>query len=53
MVDVNNSFGFELLQKLYQDEIHKKDDLIILFIHWYLIKSGFRCIGIGDEVSLD
>jgi len=23
--------------------------VIILFVHWYLTKSGFRCIGIGDE----
>ena len=54
MVDVtNNVFGFELFQKLYHDDIHKKEDVIILFMHWYLTKSGFRCIGIGDDVSSD
>lgn len=53
MVDVNSVFGFELFEKLYHDDIHKKEDVIILFVHWYLTKSGFGCIGIGDEVSFD
>lgn len=53
MTDSTNMFGFELLQKVHHDEIHKKEDVIILFIHWYLVKCGFRCIGIGDEVSPD
>jgi len=53
MANVNNVFGFELFQKLYHDDIHKKEDVLILFVHWYLSKSGFRCIGIGDEVSSD
>lgn len=53
MTDVSATFGFEIIQKLYDNEIQKKEDVIILFIHWYLIKSGFRCIGIGNEVSLD
>ncbi|KYN02302.1 PREDICTED: proteasome inhibitor PI31 subunit [Cyphomyrmex costatus] len=48
---VNSVFGFELFQKLYHDDIHKKEDVIILFVHWYLTKSGFRCIGIGDEAA--
>ncbi|XP_012056773.1 PREDICTED: proteasome inhibitor PI31 subunit [Atta cephalotes] len=54
MVDVtNNVFGFELFQKLYHDDIHKKEDVIILFMHWYLTKSGFRCIGIGDDAAFN
>ncbi|KAG5321905.1 PSMF1 inhibitor, partial [Pseudoatta argentina] len=54
MIDVtNNVFGFELFQKLYHDDIHKKEDVIILFIHWYLTKSGFRCIGIGDDAAFN
>lgn len=51
MVDTNNIFGFELFQEIYNKQITKKEDLLILFIHWYLIKQGFRCIGIGDSVS--
>ncbi|XP_011632889.1 proteasome inhibitor PI31 subunit [Pogonomyrmex barbatus] len=53
MTDSNDVFGFELFQKLYHDDIHKKEDVIILFVHWYLTKSGFRCIGIGDDVAFD
>lgn len=53
MTDASNMFGFELLQKLHHDEIHKKEDVIILFIHWYLVKCGFRCIGIGDKKTFN
>ncbi|XP_011875918.1 PREDICTED: proteasome inhibitor PI31 subunit [Vollenhovia emeryi] len=53
MTDVNSVFGFELFQKLYHDDIGKKEDVIILFVHWYLTKAGFRCIGIGDETVFD
>ncbi|XP_011170589.1 proteasome inhibitor PI31 subunit [Solenopsis invicta] len=53
MADVNRVFGFELFQKLYHDEIQKKEDVIILLVHWYLVKSGFRCIGIGNETVSD
>lgn len=51
MDDANRVFGFELLQEIYDTQIAKKEDILILFVHWYLIKQGFRCIGIGDSVS--
>lgn len=44
-------FGFELLQKLVDNDICKKEDVIILFVHWYIIKCGFKCLGYGDSVS--
>ena len=53
MADATSTFGFELFQKLHHDEIHKKEDVIILFIHWFLTKCGFRCIGIGDEKTFN
>lgn len=46
-------FGFELLQKLTDNEICKKEDVIILFVHWYIIKCGFKCIGLGDSKTFD
>lgn len=49
MADVNFTFGFELLQSLYDSQISKKEDVLILFVHWYLIKNSFRCIGLGDS----
>lgn len=50
--DLNNTFGFELLNKLYDTQVTKKEDILILFVHWYCIKNGFRCIGLGDSVSI-
>lgn len=45
-------FAFELLNRLVDNQLCKKEDVIILFGHWFLIKNGFRCIGLGDSVSL-
>lgn len=53
MAKASDTFGFEILHKLYQNEMQKKEDVIILFAHWYLVKCGLRCIGIGDNVSFD
>ncbi|XP_033339324.1 proteasome inhibitor 31 kDa [Megalopta genalis] len=49
MVDVNSTFGFEVFQSLYDSQISKKEDVLILFVHWYFIKNSFRCIGLGDS----
>lgn len=51
MVDEMDMFGFELLQNLYDNQILKKEDALILFIHWCFIKNGFRCLSLGDTVS--
>lgn len=47
--DLSNTFGFELLNKLYDTQVTKKEDILVLFVHWYFIKNGFRCIGLGDS----
>ncbi|XP_076384811.1 proteasome inhibitor PI31 subunit-like isoform X2 [Megalopta genalis] len=49
MVDVNSTFGFEVFQSLYDSQVSKKEDVLILFVHWYFIKNSFRCIGLGDS----
>ncbi|XP_015600904.1 proteasome inhibitor PI31 subunit [Cephus cinctus] len=49
----NNTFGFELLYKVSENQISKKEDVIILLAHWFFIKNGFRCIGFGDSKTLD
>ncbi|XP_033209628.1 proteasome inhibitor PI31 subunit [Belonocnema kinseyi] len=51
--DLNNTFGFELLNKIYDSQVTKKEDVLILFVHWYFIKNGFRCIGLGDSKTHD
>ncbi|KOX67905.1 Putative proteasome inhibitor [Melipona quadrifasciata] len=53
MVDASNVFGFELVQEIYSNQIARKEDVLILFVHWYLIKHGFRCIGIGDSKAFE
>lgn len=45
-----DNFGFELLNKLVDSQLKKKEDVIILVSHWYFVKVGFRCIGLGDSV---
>ncbi|XP_012259462.2 proteasome inhibitor PI31 subunit [Athalia rosae] len=51
--EICDIFGYELLYKLVEKQIKKKDDVLITLVHWYLIKSGFRCIGTGDAKSFD
>lgn len=53
MGEENNTFGFELVQSLYDNQIVKKEDVLILFVHWYLIKHGFKCIGLGDSKAFN
>ncbi|KAK2582246.1 hypothetical protein KPH14_004592 [Odynerus spinipes] len=51
--NTETTFGFELLLKLTDNDICKKEDVIILFVHWYIIKCGFKCIGLGDSKTFD
>lgn len=43
-------FGWDLTYKTVEKDIKQKSDVIVAFIHWNLMKRGFRNIGIGDEV---
>uniref|UniRef100_A0A182R7E5 Proteasome inhibitor PI31 subunit n=1 Tax=Anopheles funestus TaxID=62324 RepID=A0A182R7E5_ANOFN len=46
-------FGLEMLWKLEQEKVTKKSDLMILLVHWYLMKNGFRNVGVGDDKTLE
>ncbi|XP_015183422.1 PREDICTED: proteasome inhibitor PI31 subunit [Polistes dominula] len=46
-------YGFELLQKTVDNDIRKKEDAIILLVHWYLIKCGFKCLGYGISKTFE
>lgn len=46
-------YGFELLQKTVDSDIRKKEDAIILLVHWYLVKCGFKCLGYGVSRIFD
>lgn len=45
-------FGWDLTFKTVENDIKRKADVIVAFIHWNLTKRGFKSIGIGDERSL-
>lgn len=46
-------YGWDLLYKTIENVVTKKDDLLIALAHFVLTKhSKFRCIGIGDDVSI-
>lgn len=49
--EFENTFGFELLYRNSSGGIAKKEDILVLFVHWYFIKNEFKCLGIGDSVS--
>jgi proteasome inhibitor subunit 1 (PI31) len=51
--DSENSFGFELLFNISGTQVTKKEDILILFVHWYFIKNKFKSLGIGDSVNND
>lgn len=41
--------GLEVLYTCFQDSITCAHDAVVCFVHWELIKAGYRCIGSGDE----
>lgn len=49
--DLGNIFGFELLYKSVENQLNKKEDVLIALVHWYFVKTGFRCLGTGDSVT--
>ncbi|OXU22164.1 hypothetical protein TSAR_000639 [Trichomalopsis sarcophagae] len=48
----NNTFGFELLHKVSAAQISKKEDVLILLVHWHFVKNGYKCLGIGDSKTI-
>ena len=44
--------GLEVLYTSAGSSINCPQDPVICFVHWEIIKSGFRCVGSGDTVSL-
>lgn len=47
----SDTFGLELCFKTVVDAVIRKDDVLVVIVHWFLTKFGFRCIGTGDNVS--
>ncbi|XP_042263587.1 proteasome inhibitor PI31 subunit [Thunnus albacares] len=41
--------GLEVLYSSVAGSISCPQDAVVCFVHWEMIKSGYRCIGSGDE----
>ncbi|MED6285355.1 hypothetical protein CHARACLAT_028449 [Characodon lateralis] len=41
--------GLEVLYTCVADQICCPQDAVVCFVHWEMIKNGYRCIGSGDE----
>uniref|UniRef100_A0A3Q2TL33 Proteasome inhibitor PI31 subunit n=2 Tax=Fundulus heteroclitus TaxID=8078 RepID=A0A3Q2TL33_FUNHE len=41
--------GLEVLYTCVADRIGCPQDAVVCFVHWEMIKNGYRCIGSGDE----
>ncbi|XP_052860553.1 proteasome inhibitor PI31 subunit [Anopheles cruzii] len=49
----SNFYGFETLWKLVGSTVETKSEVLIVFVHWFLTKHGFLCVGVGDDKTLN
>lgn len=42
--------GLELLYTRVASSITSPQDAVVCFIHWEIVKRGYKCLGTGDEV---
>jgi len=47
----NNQTGLEWLFTTVKNDLRHKTDALVLYIHYKLISSGFKCIGNGDATT--
>lgn len=51
LADWRKMAGLEVLYTCVAGSISCPQDAVVCFVHWEMIKSGYRSIGSGDEVS--
>lgn len=47
----SNLIGWELLYHSVENAIEKKEDILVVLIHWVLIKNGYKSIGLGSDTK--
>ncbi|KAG8226149.1 hypothetical protein J437_LFUL005810 [Ladona fulva] len=47
----NTYIGWELFYHSVESSLTKKEDILIAFVHFVLIKHGFRCFGFDKEAN--
>lgn len=48
---MSDTVGWGLIYQLTEEDLKKKEDVLTLLIHFLMIKAGYECIGLGDDVS--
>ncbi|KAE8748493.1 hypothetical protein FOCC_FOCC004789 [Frankliniella occidentalis] len=48
----SDTFGLELSFRTVSEAVKRKDDVLVVIVHWFLTKFGFRCVGLGDDKTL-
>lgn len=46
-------FGWDLIYRASEHDLKKKEDVMMLLVHFTLIKNRYRCIGLGDDKVLN
>lgn len=46
-------FGWELTYKTVESSLSKNTDVLVAFIHFFLLKNKLKIVGIGDEKSVN
>lgn len=47
-----NTFGWELLMESVREDSPSKRDILVVLVHWYLLKMKSTCLGVGNEKTL-
>ncbi|XP_048464476.1 proteasome inhibitor PI31 subunit [Rhincodon typus] len=43
--------GLELLYHSVAQDVSSPQDALVCFVHWELVRAGFKCLGTGDQPS--
>lgn len=47
---MSDFFGWDMIYKLSEHDLKKNEDVLTLFVHFAMIKAGYKCIGLGEDV---